>query len=117
MIKSEIVAKWYPHKKEKVLNVSDKIMYTIARQTLDRTLPHIPFKSGNMRRTSMSAGVRGSNGDYFVGSYTNYAKYVWVMPKKTKWSEPNTFGKWYKEVYMKQYKNIESIAIKENELK
>lgn len=114
---ADVKVNWYPGKKKEVLEASDKIMYAIARQTLDRSLIHIPFKSGKMRQTSMAAGVRGSDGNFYVGSYTDYAKYVWVMPRKTHWSEPGTFGKWYQETYKKFMKNIVSISIKENELK
>lgn len=114
---ADVKVNWYPGKKKEVLEASDKIMYAIARQTLNRSLVHIPFKSGKMRQTSMEAGIRGSNGNYYIGSYTDYAKYVWVMPRKTHWSEPGTFGKWYQETYKKFMKNIVSISIKENELK
>lgn len=114
---ADVKVNWYPGKKKEVLEASDKIMYAIARQTLDRSLVHIPLKSGKMRQTSMSAGIRGSNGNYYIGSYTDYAKYVWVMPSTTNWSEPGTFGKWYQETYKKFMKNIVSISIKENELK
>ena len=107
---ADVKVNWYPGKKKEVLDVSDKIMYSIARQTLDRTFPHIPMSKRkgvvHMRQTSMSAGVRGSDGDYYIGSYTNYAKYVWVKPKSTNWSEPNTFGKWYEEIWKKQGKSI-----------
>ena len=118
---ADVKVNWYPGKKKEVLEASDKIMYAIARQTLDRTFPHIPMsrRKGvvHMRQTSMAAGVRGSDGDYYIGSYTNYAKYVWVMPNNTNWTEPGTFGKWYQEIYTKQKKSIVGIAIKENELK
>lgn len=113
----DVKVNWYPKKKKELLDASDKIMYSIVRQTLDRTFPHIPLKSGKMRQTSMAAGVRGSNGDYYIGSYTDYAKSVWVMPKSTNWTEPGTFGKWYQKIYTKQKKSIVGIAIKENELK
>ena len=94
---ADVKVNWYPGKKKEVLEASDKIMYSIARQTLDRTFPHIPMsrRKGvvHMRQTSMSAGVRGSDGNYYIGSYTDYAKYVWVMPRTTNWTEPGTFGK------------------------
>ena len=116
-----VSVKWEPGSKMALMSAPDKIMYSIARQTLDRTFPHIPMsrRKGvvHMRQTSMSAGVRGSNGDYYIGSYTDYAKYVWVMPRNTNWTEPGTFGKWYQEIYTKQKKSIVGIAIKENELK
>ena len=107
---ADVKVNWYPGKKKEVLDVSDKIMYSIARQTLERTFPHIPMsrRKGvvHMRQTSMSAGVRGSDGNYYIGSYTDYAKYVWIKPKSTNWSEPNTFGKWYEEIWKKQGKSI-----------
>ena len=97
---------WTPGAQKKILNAGNVITYAIARQTLDITFPHIPKLTGKMRKTSMVAGVRGQNGDYYIGSYTNYAKYVWVKPKSTNWSEPNTFGKWYEEIWKKQGKSI-----------
>ena len=97
---------WTPGAQKKILNAGNVITYAIARQTLDITFPHIPKLTGKMRKTSMAAGVRGQNGDYYIGSYTNYAKYVWVKPKRTNWSEPNTFGKWYEEIWKKQGKSI-----------
>lgn len=97
---------WTPGAQKKILNAGNVITYATARQTLDITFPHIPKLTGKMRKTSMSAGVRGQNGDYYIGSYTKYAKYVWVKPKSTNWSEPNTFGKWYEEIWKKQGKSI-----------
>ena len=97
---------WTPGAQKKILNAGNVITYATARQTLDITFPHIPKLTGKMRKTSMAAGVRGQNGDYYIGSYTNYAKYVWAKPKSTNWSEPNTFGKWYEEIWKKQGKSI-----------
>ena len=97
---------WTPGAQKKILNSGNVITYAVARQTLDITFPHIPKLTGKMRKTSMAAGVRGQNGDYYIGSYTNYAKYVWIKPKSTNWSEPNTFGKWYEEIWKKQGKSI-----------
>ena len=97
---------WTPGAQKKILNAGNVITYAVARQTLDITFPHIPKLTGKMRKTSMAAGVRGQNGDYYIGSYTNYAKYVWIKPKSTNWSEPNTFGKWYEEIWKKQGKSI-----------
>ena len=97
---------WTPGAQKKILNAGNVITYATARQTLDITFPHIPKLTGKMRKTSMAAGVRGQNGDYYIGSYTHYAKYVWIKPKSTNWSEPNTFGKWYEEIWKKQGKSI-----------
>lgn len=112
---------WEPGAQNKLKEAPDKIVYTIARITLDKTYPHIPLSNrvnaGKLRQTSMAAGVRGSNGNYYIGSYTDYAKYVWDMGNGTNWSTPETFGKWYKEVFNKYFNNIQKIAIERNELK
>lgn len=112
--------KWYAGKKEEVKQVSDKIMYAVARITLDLSYTNIPLSNskgrGKLRQTSMSAGVRGSEGNYYIGSYTNYAKYVWNM-KDVNWSTPNTFGKWYEENWKRNRTNIMNQAIERNKLK
>ena len=113
--------KWYPGKKQEILEVDDKIMYEVARQTLDISYTHIPLakykNAGKLRQTSMSSGVRGGNGNYFIGSYTDYAKYVWRMGNGTKWSTPGTYGKWYEEIWKKQGKSIVNSALERNKLK
>ena len=120
-MKVDTSVKWYSGKKLKLLNYPDKVTYETARMTLDVSYTKIPLATtvgaGKLRQSSTSAGVRGSKGNYYIGSYTNYAKYVWVMPRTTNWTEPGTFGKWYQEIYTKQKKSIVGIAIKENELK
>ena len=107
--------KWNPGAKNKILEAPNNITYGIAQITLDLSFNHIPLSKGKgrgkLRQTSKSAGVRGTDGDYYIGSYTNYAKYVWVMPKSTNWSEPGTFGKWYEETWKKQNKTIAKLAI------
>lgn len=114
-------AKWYPGKEKELLDVSDKIAYSVARITLDMTYTHIPLatykNAGKLRQSSMSAGVRGDNKNYHVGSYTNYAKYVWNMGVGTHWSTPGTNGKWYEEVWKKQRDTIIKTALERNKLK
>lgn len=116
-MKNKVKIKWYPGTQQKLLNAPNVITYTIARQTLDRTYPHIPKDTGKMRATSMSAGVRGSFGKYHIGSYTRYAKRVWFLPKTTNWSEPGSFGKWYQEIWKKQKKNIIASSVERNKMK
>lgn len=72
----------------------DRVMYSVARQTLDMSYPTIPRNKGKLRTSSMSAGVKGSNGNYYIGSYTSYASYVWNM-EGVNWTTPGTEGKWY----------------------
>ena len=113
--------KWQPGAKNKIEQTPKKMLYDIARITLDTTYQNIPLSnnknSGKLRTSSISGGVREEKQDYYIGSYTNYAKYVWKMGGNTKWSTPNTFGKWYDEVYRKQYNNINKQAVERNKLK
>ena len=80
--------------------IPDAVLYTIAKETLDYSQPITPMSkmknhAGTLRRETASGGVKGSNGDYYIGSYTNYAKYVWKMPSSTNWTTPNTNNKWF----------------------
>lgn len=116
---NDFAINWYPGAKQELLkNMPDRIVYQIASMTLDMSFPTIPMgKTGNLRKTSKSAGVRGSNGNYYIGSYTNYAKYVWVMPESTHWSTPGTNGEWYKKYWKKHGKSIVKMAIERSKTK
>lgn len=108
---------WNNKAKKELEERPNLITYAIARQTLDLSFTHIPKDRGIMRQTSMSAGVRGEDGNYYIGSYTNYAKKVYNMPENTNWSEPDTFGKWYEKVWKKQGKNIAENVVERYKLK
>lgn len=80
--------------------IPDAVLYTIAKETLDYSQPITPMSkmknhAGTLRRETANGGVKGGNGDYYIGSYTNYAKYVWKMPSSTNWTTPNTNNKWF----------------------
>lgn len=113
------IVKWYPGVKEKLLNTyPDKIIYEVASMTLDMAYTTIPLgKTSNLRKTSKSEGVRGQKKDYYIGSYTNYAKYVWDLPDNTKWTTPGTTNKWYEKYYKENGKVILESAIERNKLK
>ena len=115
----DIIVKWKPGVKEKITNETpDRIMYEIASMTLDMSFTGIPLgKTGNLRKTSKAAGVRGQNGNYYIGSYTNYAKYVWDMPESTNWTTPGTNSQWYKRYWQKHGKSISKNVIERNKLK
>lgn len=115
----EVMVKWNPGAKDKLIkDVPDKTMYLIASMTLDMSYPTIPMgATGHLRGTSKSAGVRGSNANYYIGSYTDYAKYVWNMPDNTKWTTPGTNAEWYKRYWQKNGKTIVTTAIERNKLK
>lgn len=78
---------------------SDSIIYEVAKETLAQSRKTIPMRTGNMRRSSINSGVKGSNGNYYIGSYTSYAKYVWNFPDDTHWTTPGTNNKWYDRIW------------------
>ena len=91
--------KWNPRVKKGLTTIPDDILYSIAKETLDRSYTLIPMSnlknhSGTLRRSSISGGVRGGKGDFYIGSYTNYASYVWNM-EGVNWTTPGTNNKWY----------------------
>jgi hypothetical protein len=103
----------------KIQNAPDKIIYSVASNTLHRSYPTIPMSNekykGQLRRSSMAYGVRGSNANYKIGSQTNYAKYVWVMNNETtNWTTPGTGSKWYINYLKKHGKQLIAESIKEN---
>lgn len=119
----DIEVKWNPGAKEKLLNeYPDNIIYQVARMTLDMSYETIPLSkrknAGKLRQTSTSAGVRGSDKNYYIGSYTDYAKYVWEMPNEsTNWSTPGTQSEWYKRVWDKKGQNILNTVLERNKIK
>lgn len=91
--------KWNPKVHKGLKTIPDDILYEVALETLDRSYNLIPMSniknhSGTLRRSSKSGGVRGGNGDYWIGSYTKYASYVWNM-EGVNWTTPGTNNKWY----------------------
>lgn len=113
--------KWYSGKKEQVLQVGDKILKDVARRTLDMSYQTIPLanyvNSGKLRSSSMSGGVQGEKLNYYIGSYTSYAKYVWNMGDNTNWSTAGTSGQWYAKTWKKHGNTIVAGAIERNRLK
>jgi len=121
MTKVSIDVRWFPGKKQALLKAPDKVVYAVASITLDKAYPTIPmsigYGSGTLRRSSKTAGVRGSNGNYYIGSYTKYAKAVYNMKDSTNWSTPGTHGLWYKRTFDKYGKSILSTAIERGKIK
>ena len=115
----EVILKWKPGAKEKLTQeIPDKIIYNVARMTLDLVEPTIPENTGKMKRSTITGGVRGGNGEYYIGSYTNYAKYVYTMDNsRTTWTTPGTNSYWFKEYWLKHGNSILSMVLKENKLK
>jgi hypothetical protein len=79
---------------------------------LDLSYPIIPKDSKKMAISSKAGGVRGGNGNYYIGSYTNYAKYVWKMPQsQTNWTTPGTGNQWFARALKKHSSTIINNAI------
>ena len=102
-------------------DLPDKAVYETARQILDLTYPTIPMSkpsgmnfgvktghtSGYLRRSTMKAGVKGSNRDYYIESTAEYADIVYNYPdNKTNWSTPGTHAQWFHRIWNKQGKAI-----------
>jgi hypothetical protein len=111
-----ITVKWKPGAKDKLLDTPNKITYGIARMTLDLTLPTIPMKTGEMRKSSMSAGVRTIDGKYCIGSYTPYAKYTYVMDD-AKRTTPGTNSRWYAKIWESKKSTIIDTIVNKEKLK
>ena len=90
--------------------VPDRVLYRVARQTLDLSLTTIPKNKGKLRSSSMAGGVRGTKGNWYIGSYTSYASYVWKM-ENVNWTTPGTNGKWYERTLKRHGRTITQNAI------
>lgn len=108
---------WNKKTKRGLEVLPDEILYSIAKQTLDISYPSIPMSNlvnhaGTLRRASMSGGVKGGNGDYYIGSYTKYASRVWSMDDATtNWTTPETHSQWYARTLQKKGQVILDNAI------
>lgn len=97
--------------------IPDSVLYSIARQTLDMSVSSIPKSvgkatSGQLRRSSLDGAVRGSHQNYYIGSYTSYAAYVWKMnDSTTNWTTPNTHSQWYVRTLKKNGQTIINNAL------
>lgn len=94
----------------------DKIIYAVAKETLNQSRTTIPMRTGALRRSSITAGVKGSNLDYYIGSYTSYASRVWNFPDSTNWTTPGTNNRWYERVLREKGQLITKTAVERNKL-
>lgn len=99
---------------QKVEQAPDKIMYAIASATLDASFKKIPKLHGDTRQTSKAAGVRKRGNSYVIGSYTDYASYIWDLEDRVQdvnWSEPGTMSHWYEDTWKNKGQKIKTEAI------
>lgn len=91
--------------------IPDYTIRLIARQTLDMADPLIPYDTGKMYGTSYSKGVRGSKGNYYIGSYTSYASDVWEYPDNTHWTKDGTNNRWFDRAFKRYGRVIMNNAV------
>lgn len=92
---------WDNTVKKKIEQMPDRIIYGIARATLDTvgSMQVTPWKSGTMERSMYSKGVQKNSDGYYIGNFTDYASYVYVMPQKTNWSRAGSKAQWFETVW------------------
>lgn len=117
-METSVEFKWNPKVKNGLKVIPDDILYSIAKQTLDFSKPLIPMSkipnhAGTLMRSSFAQGVRGSKGDYYIGSYTNYAKSVWNM-ENVNWTTPGTNNKWFARALKKHSQTIINNSINQS---
>lgn len=124
--------KWNEKTRILLQNAPEKVVRSIARQTLDYTKStkvvanserhryKLPpgHRSGTLER-SMKQGDSGVHGDFekgfYIGNFTDYASYVYPR-EGVVWSNPNTKTKWFEYTWEKLGSGIISNAIKENKI-
>ena len=86
--------KWNEKTKRGLEKIPDSILYSVAKQTLDLSYPIIPKDTKTMARQTVSNGVRGGNGDFYLKSSPGYASRVWKMTN-VNWTTPGTNNQWF----------------------
>ena len=95
----------------------DKIVYGIARTTLDLTNTghHFPYLTGELNRASMAEGVvKESYGNYHLGANgVDYAPKVWNYGSNTNWTNASTYPQWFITEFKRDKNIIVESAIKQ----
>lgn len=105
---SSVVVKINEKTIQELKNMPDIVMYATARQFLDRvgSSKVTPYKSGKMEGTMFSNGVKGSNKEYQIGNYTDYAGYVYAYPQNVNWTNPMSKAQWFETFWKSQGKSV-----------
>lgn len=105
---------------EQIKKWEDKVVYSLARETLDFTnsAHYFPYKTGALNISSMNKGVVNmGNMTYGLGyeGTTEYAPRVWQFGKGTNWTNPNTLPQWYISAFSKHKTELVQLALKDAE--
>lgn len=115
----EVKASFEPNilTERKLKEIPNDVLYAVAKQTLDMSIPIIPMSigkptSGSLRRTSVANGVRTCDGGYYIGSFMDYASHVWNLDDiTTNWSTNGTHSQWYARTLKEKGKIILDNAV------
>ncbi len=114
--------KWNETTKVALQKAPDKILYAIASQTLDKSIPTIPMSTevngGTLRKTTKDYNVKkSSNLGYHIKSNTDYAVYPYHMnDATTNWSTANTHSEWFDRTWNEQHETIINSSISQNKI-
>ena len=90
----------------------DETVYRTARMTLDFTIPHIPYRTGDLNKSSLAFGVQGQDKVYSLGAGVPYAKYVWNFDQNnTNWTNPRSYSQWFLTEFRNQKETILGNAV------
>ena len=92
---------WNKTIKKKIEQMPDRMMYAIARTTLDNVgaMQVTPYLSGRTEQSMFYRGVQKDANGYYIGNFTDYASYVYKMPQSTNWTRPSTKAQWFETVW------------------
>ena len=99
---------YYPNKatQEKLKGLPKTILKDFARSILNDSSNLVPFRTGNMWKRTMQAGVKENSDGVYIESPVWYANYVWNMGANTHWTTPGTTSQWF-QVAMDRYGDSE----------
>lgn len=99
---------YYPNKatQDKLKKLPKEILKEFARSILNDSSNLVPFRTGNMWKRTMSAGVKENSDGVYIESPVWYANYVWNMGANTNWTTPGTTSKWF-QVALDRYGDSE----------
>lgn len=127
MISVNATLKWNEKTRINLQKAPEKVMRSVARQTIDITssskvvanssgarykLP-LGHRSGETERSMKTEGVQGDmSSGFYIGNFTSYASYVYVK-SGVNWTNPNTQTRWFEYIWKTKGAGIIDRAIKE----
>ena len=119
MISVNATFKWNERTRINLEKAPEKIMRSIARQTLDLTGSSkvTAYDTGKTEGSMYTHGVQGDmNSGLYIGNFTDYAEYVYEPRRKVHWTNPHTKPKWFEYTWKAHHSTIINTAIKENKI-